>query len=69
MKTRLSLTIAAALGLCAPAQAQQSVESFYKGKTIDVYIGFSPGGGYDFYARLLSRFMGEHIPGKPNMIA
>ena len=69
MKTRLSLIIAAALGLCAPAHAQQSIESFYKGKTIDVYIGFSPGGGYDFYARLLARFMGEHIPGKPNMIA
>ena len=69
MKTRVSLTIAAALSLCAPAQAQQSVESFYKGKTIDFYIGFSPGGGYDFYARLLARFMGEHIPGKPSIIA
>ncbi len=68
MKMRLSLTIAA-LSLCAPAQAQQSIESFYKGKTIDFYIGFTPGGGYDFYARLLSRFMGEHIPGKPAIVA
>ena len=64
----LALGLAAALALCAPAQAQQSVESFFKGKTIDFYIGFSPGGGYDFYARLLARFMGEHIPGKPNVI-
>ena len=69
MKTRLALSLAAALSAGAPAQAQQSVESFYKGKTIDFYIGFSPGGGYDFYARLLARFMGEHIPGKPNIIA
>ncbi len=66
---RLPLTLAAALMVCAPAQAQQSIESFYKGKTIDFYIGFSPGGGYDFYARLLARFMGEHIPGNPNIVA
>ncbi len=69
MKPALPFTLAAALMLCAPARAQQSIESFYKGKTIDFYIGFSPGGGYDFYARLLARFMGEYIPGKPNMVA
>ena len=69
MMRRVSFSLAVALALCAPAQAQQSVESFYKGKTIDFYIGFSPGGGYDFYARLLARFLGEHIPGKPNIIA
>ena len=65
----LPFTLAAVLALGAPAQAQQSIESVYKGKTIDFYIGFSPGGGYDFYARLLARFMGEHIPGKPNIVA
>ncbi len=69
MNMRLPMSLAAALALCAPAQAQQSLESVYKGKTIDFYIGFSPGGGYDFYARLLARFMGEHIPGKPNIVA
>jgi len=63
------MSLAAALALCAPAQAQQSIESVYKGKTIDFYIGFSAGGGYDFYARLLARFMGEHLPGKPNIVA
>lgn len=65
----LPISLAAVMALCAPAQAQQSIESVYKGKTIDFYIGFSPGGGYDFYARLLARFMGEHIPGKPNIVA
>jgi tripartite-type tricarboxylate transporter receptor subunit TctC len=67
---RKSLLIAvtmALIGAC-PADARQSVESFYKGKTIDFYIGFSPGGGYDFYARLVARFMGDHIPGKPKIV-
>ena len=45
MTRSLPFTLAAVLALCAPAQAQQSLESVYKGKTIDFYIGFSPGGG------------------------
>jgi tripartite-type tricarboxylate transporter receptor subunit TctC len=38
------------------------VEKFYSGKTISLVIGYSAGGGYDTYARLVARFMGEHIP-------
>ncbi|HWG07253.1 MAG TPA: hypothetical protein VG271_19795 [Beijerinckiaceae bacterium] len=49
----------------APAMAQQSVANFYKGKTINLYIGFTPGGGYDAYARLVARFMTKYIPGNP----
>ena len=48
-----------------PARAQ-SVEEFYKGKTINLAIGFSVGGGYDLYARHLARHMGKHIPGNPD---
>ena len=50
-----------------PARAQ-SVEEFYKGKTINLTIGFSVGGGYDLYARHLARFMGKHIPGNPTIV-
>jgi tripartite-type tricarboxylate transporter receptor subunit TctC len=50
-----------------PARAQ-SVEEFYKGKVVNVVIGFSVGGGYDLYARHLARFMGKHIPGHPNVV-
>jgi tripartite-type tricarboxylate transporter receptor subunit TctC len=66
-----SLGIAPSLGLAlaaTPAAAQQSVADFYKGKTIDFYIGFSVGGGYDIYARTVARFIGEHIPGKPRVV-
>jgi tripartite-type tricarboxylate transporter receptor subunit TctC len=58
--------IVGALGLASPALAQ---EDFYKGRTINLYIGFAPGGSYDLYARTLARHMGKHIPGAPNIVA
>jgi len=51
------------------AQAHaDDVASFYGGKSISVVIGFSAGGGYDLYARLLARYMGKYIPGHPTFI-
>ena len=46
----------------------QSVADFYAGKTINVLIGFSAGGGYDIYARMLARYMGRFIPGNPKLV-
>ncbi len=43
-------------------------DDFYKGKLFTIVVGFSPGGGYDTYARVLSRHMATHIPGNPNVI-
>jgi tripartite-type tricarboxylate transporter receptor subunit TctC len=57
--------VAALLGLVAPAQA---VEEFYRGKQIDLVIGYSPGGTYDLYARLVARHLGNFIPGKPRIV-
>ena len=57
----------AAVAFAPMAQAQQA--DFYRGKSISVYIGFAPGGGYDFYARLVARFIGKHIPGNPTVVA
>jgi hypothetical protein len=48
-----------------PAFAQ---EPFYKGKTIRIIVGFGAGGGFDAYARSLSRHMGKHISGNPTLI-
>lgn len=44
------------------------VEKFYKGRTVTLLVGVSPGGGYDLYARLLSQFLPKHIPGTPTVI-
>jgi tripartite-type tricarboxylate transporter receptor subunit TctC len=62
--------LAAALGLAAcaaPAQAQ-GVADFYKGRTVELLVGYTSGGGYDTYGRLVSRHLGPFIPGNPNIV-
>jgi tripartite-type tricarboxylate transporter receptor subunit TctC len=44
------------------------VAPFFAGKTLRVLVGFSPGGGYDLYARELARYIGRHIPGNPTVV-
>src|SRR5665213_1053680 len=51
----------------APAHAATPAE-FYKGRTVPVIIGYSAGGGYDLYARVLAQHMGRHIPGNPTLV-
>jgi tripartite-type tricarboxylate transporter receptor subunit TctC len=46
----------------------QSPADFYKGKTVEFYIGYSVGGGYDLYARTIARHIGKHIPGNPTVV-
>lgn len=58
---------AAALILASPAMAQAPAD-FFAGKQITLLIGFGPAGTYDYYARLVARHMGKHIPGKPNIV-
>lgn len=72
MKVMTKCCVASAVAVMAllPAAASaQSVEQFYKGKTVNLYIGFAPGGSYDFYGRLVARHLGKHIPGQPNVVA
>jgi tripartite-type tricarboxylate transporter receptor subunit TctC len=60
---------AATLLFLLPAAAPaQSPAEFYKGKNVDLYIGYSVGGGYDVYARMVARHMGKHIPGNPTLV-
>ena len=55
------------LGSVMPAHSD-SVEDFYRGRSINVVIGYGVGGGYDTYARLLARHIGRHIPGNPSVV-
>src|ERR671930_165962 len=81
MKQRLLCSVAVAIGLAvsacapaaspAPAAAQvdaRAIEDFYKGKTVRIVVGFAAGGGYDTYARLISRYLGKYIPGNPTIV-
>jgi tripartite-type tricarboxylate transporter receptor subunit TctC len=47
-------------------RAQQ--EPFYQGKTIKVVVGFTSGGFYDRWSRLLARYVPKYLPGNPEMI-
>jgi tripartite-type tricarboxylate transporter receptor subunit TctC len=59
--------ILSALFISAGAARGQTTP-FYKDKTIRIIVGFTSGGLYDQYARLLARYMGKHIPGNPTII-
>jgi tripartite-type tricarboxylate transporter receptor subunit TctC len=67
MRALLPAALALVTLAALPARAE-SVEEFYKGKTVSLAVGFSAGGGYDLYARHLARFMGRHIPGNPTVV-
>ncbi len=54
--------------LFAASSALAATDEFYKGKVIRIVVGFSAGGGFDTYARSLSRYMGKYIPGNPTLI-
>ena len=69
MKPRiLAFSGAAMMLLCVQAHAQQAVADFYRGKTITILFGGSPGGGYDVDARVLARHIGRFIPGNPSLV-
>jgi tripartite-type tricarboxylate transporter receptor subunit TctC len=60
----LAALLAAATGVCA-----QPAEPFFARKTVTITIGYTAGGSYDLYGRLVARHLGKHIPGQPTVIA
>jgi tripartite-type tricarboxylate transporter receptor subunit TctC len=75
MRSMTTTLVAAATVLFMPfgvmpfsPAAAQGVADFYRGKTINIIVGFGPGGGYDLYPRALARYFSKHIPGNPNIV-
>jgi tripartite-type tricarboxylate transporter receptor subunit TctC len=65
----LLLCLVAGSALLAAAQATaQPATDFFRGKTVTMLIGYTSGGGYDIYARVLSKHLGRHIPGHPTVV-
>jgi tripartite-type tricarboxylate transporter receptor subunit TctC len=46
----------------------KAIADFYKGKTVRIIVGFSAGGGYDAYSRVVGRHLHKHIPGNPSVV-
>lgn len=65
-KAVVSVILAAAVLSPAPVWAQ-SAEEFYKGRIVELFIGYTPGGGYDAYGRLVARHLGKYLPGNPSV--
>src|SRR5262249_10177819 len=64
-----ALTIAVQIALTAPAFAQSDpVTAFYRGRTVQAVVGYTPGSIFEFYLRLFVRHLGRHIPGNPNIV-
>jgi len=57
-----------AFGLARSADLAAQSEADFKGKTIRLIIGTSPGGGVDLYARVVAQFLGRHLPGEPVLV-
>ncbi|MCY4487898.1 MAG: hypothetical protein OXF11_12415 [Deltaproteobacteria bacterium] len=69
--TRKGLSFLAAaiiVGATLFAAPKGHAEDFYKGKTFRFIVGFSPGGGYDTYTRLIARYFGKYVPGNPTTL-
>src|SRR5262245_35131469 len=62
------LTVVFLAAVAAQPASSAGVEDFYKGKTVSLLIGYSVGGGYDAYGRLVARHLGKHIPGNPTIV-
>ena len=67
MRILAAICLAVVTGLAGPARADD-VADFYKGRQVQLVVGYGAGGGYDFLARLLARHLGAYIPGNPAVV-
>jgi tripartite-type tricarboxylate transporter receptor subunit TctC len=68
--TPATFALGVAIIACASSDVlAQPADTFFKGKVINLYIGFAPGGTYDYFGRVVGRFIGKHIPGNPTVVA
>lgn len=67
-KLKLLTATVMGIGLFAGLVLTAGAAEFFKGKTITFVVGFSAGGGFDIYTRLIGRHIGKHIPGNPTIV-
>jgi tripartite-type tricarboxylate transporter receptor subunit TctC len=71
-RVRCSVSVFILLGvalLAHPVRAQSAVEEFYRGRQVNLIIGYGPGGGYDMVGRLVARHLGRYVAGHPTIVA
>lgn len=68
LSASLALALVAQIAAAAPAGAQQDAAAFYRGKTIQAVVGYTPGSTFEMYLRLFARHLERHVPGKPTIV-
>ena len=68
MIVRIAAAAAVFAAIAVDQARADAVADFYKGKQVNVIVGYGPGGGYDVYTRLLLRHMPRYVPGNPTMV-
>jgi len=66
-RLRVATRLFAAIVASSATALAQDAPSF-KGKNVDIYTGYTVGGGYDLYTRLLARHIGKHLAGEPSVV-
>jgi tripartite-type tricarboxylate transporter receptor subunit TctC len=67
MQTRCLLLLLCLLAAADMSNAVAQTPGAFAGKTVTMYIGFGPGGGYDMWARVVAAHIGKHLPGNPTV--
>lgn len=62
------IAVVALVAVSAQASAQDDAASFYKGRNVNAVVGYGPGSTFELYLRVLTRHIGRHIPGTPNVV-
>ena len=65
---KLLAFVVCALILATGAASAQTANDFYRGKVVQILVGYAPGGGYDTYARAVAKILGHHLPGNPSVM-
>ncbi len=63
-----AMTLSASLAVSGVTQAEDATDTFYRSRTISIYVGLPAGGTFDAYARLTAAHLSGHVPGHPNVI-
>ena len=68
MLKRVALAFLVTTAVLMPMLASAAEESFFRGKTVRINVGYAAGGGFDTYSRAVSRHLGKFIPGQPTVV-
>ena len=68
LKSCFAAAVASAASIAPSAGLADTIEDFYRGKTLRIIVSTEAGGAYDLYARSISRHLSKHVPGNPTVI-